>query len=304
LERLVVTKKLAKSFGKVQALRGLNLEVRAGISGFIGPNGAGKTTTVNILLGLVKPDSGEAYAFEMHCWKQSFEIRKRLGILHEKAEFPNYFTGRRYLEHVAHLYDIPTPKRRVQELLQEVGLTDAANRTIKTYSAGMTQRLGLAQALIGEPELAILDEPTANLDPFGRMEFIEKIQTLHKDKGTNFLISTHILPELEKVCGWVSIIDQGTIVDQGYFQDLIAKYSADLYIVKISESKRFAKELQQASTAEEVWIKDETIYVRTKDYRNLNRDILKLALQLDINLQAIEPVHSKLEDIFRTALRR
>ena len=85
---------------------------------------------------------------------------------------------------------------------------------------------------------------------------------------------------------------------------MIAKYSADLYIVKISESKRFAKELQQASTAEEVWIKDETIYVRTKDYRNLNRDILKLALQLDINLQAIEPVHSKLEDIFRTALRR
>jgi len=304
LENIVTTKDLTKSFGKIEALKGLNLETKKGISGFIGPNGAGKTTTINILLGLVKPDQGKAYVFGMNCWKQSFEIRKRLGVLHEKAEFPNYFTGSRYLEHIAHLYNVPTPKQTVQKALKDVGLTDAANRTIKTYSAGMTQRLGLAQALIGNPELAILDEPTANLDPLGRMDFLEKIQTLHKDKGTNFLISTHILPELEKICNWVSIINEGTIADQGYIQDLIKKYSTDTYIIKVSEPTQFIKKLEKTSTIENAWTNGQIIYAKTKNYKKFNKEILELALQLDISLYAIEPIHSKLDDLFKMALEQ
>jgi len=304
LENLVTTKDLTKSFGKIEALKGLNLEAKKGISGFIGPNGAGKTTTINILLGLVKPDQGEAHVFELDCWKQSFEIRKHLGVLHEKAEFPNYFTGLRYLEHIAHLYNVPTPKQTVQKALKDVGLTDAADRTIKTYSAGMTQRLGLAQALIGNPELAILDEPTANLDPLGRMDFLEKIQTLHKDKGTNFLISTHILPELEKICNWVSIINEGTIADQGYIQDLIKKYSTDTYIIKVSEPTQFIKKLEKTSTIENAWTNGQIIYAKTKNYKKFNKEILELALQLDISLYAIEPIHSKLDDLFKMALEQ
>jgi ABC-2 type transport system ATP-binding protein len=303
-EALIVTRSLFKTFGDVKALNGLNLEVKKGISGFIGPNGAGKTTTINILLGLVKPDHGEAHAFGMDCWKQSFEIRKRLGILHEKAEFPNYFSGSRYLEHVAHLYAITKPRQTATKLLKDVGLAQAADRTIKTYSAGMIQRLGLAQALIGNPELAILDEPTANLDPLGRMDFLEKIQTLYKDKHTNFLISTHILPELEKVCNWVSIINGGTIVDQGNIQDLVAKYSANTYIIKVSQPALLIKELEKASSVEKTWTDGQTIYAKTKNYEDLNRDILKLALELNVTLQSIEPVHGRLEDLFKTALEK
>ena len=304
MENIVTTKDLTKSFGKIEALKGLNLEAKKGISGFIGPNGAGKTTTINILLGLVKPDHGEAHVFGMDCWKQSFEIRKRVGVLHEKAEFPNYFTGLTYLEHIAHLYNVPTPKQTVQKALNDVGLTDAADRTIKTYSAGMTQRLGLAQALIGNPELAILDEPTANLDPLGRMEFLEKIQTLHKDKGTNFLISTHILPELEKICNWVSIVNEGTIADQGYIQDLITKYSTNTYIIKVSEPTQFIKKLGQTNSIENAWADGEVIYAKTKNYKQFNKDILELALQLNMSLYAIEPIHSKLNDLFKMALER
>lgn len=304
VNQLIVTDGLGKSFGNVHALRGLDLEVREGISGFIGPNGAGKTTTINIILGLVKPDQGEAHAFGLDCWKQSFEVRKRLGVLHEKAEFPNYFTGARYLTHIAHLYDVASPKETVKKLLQEAGIADAADRTIKTYSAGMTQRLGLAQALIGNPELAILDEPTANLDPLGRMEFLERIQTLHKDKGTNFLISSHILPELEKVCNWVSIINEGTITDQGTLQELIAKYSADTYMIRVSEPAKLAERLQKASSIIETWSNGQIIYVKIRNYKDFNRDVLKLTLELKITLQSIEPAHGKLDDLFKTSLGR
>ena len=228
LSALIVTEGLFKFFGGIVALNGLDLRAPRGVSGFVGPNGAGKTTTIHILMGLLKPDVGEAHVLGLDCWRESFEVRRRIGVLHEKPKYPDNFTGMKYLEHVAHIYDIPQIKLKVKEIFREVGLSEAGDRPIKTYSAGMVQRLGLAQALISDPELVILDEPTANLDPLGRIMLLEKIEELHSDRGINFFISTHILPELERVCSWISIINDGVIVDQGRIKDLVAEYPADV----------------------------------------------------------------------------
>ncbi len=302
LEELIATEELTKFFSGIPALTGLNLRVPKGISGFIGPNGAGKTTTINILLGLIKPTDGKAEAFGMDCWSQSYEIRKRLGVLHERPAYSGNFTAQRYLVHVARLYNVSDPKQRAKEVLKEVGLSETGEKAIKTFSAGMTQRLGLAQALVGEPELAILDEPTANLDPLGRTEFLEKIRELNQTGGVNFFISTHILPELEKVCNWVSIIDEGVIVDQGNLRDLAEKYSANVYRIDVSKPDLFASRIKDESVVEKAWVEDGTVLCKVKDTQKFSREVPRLAAELKLELRSLQPLRNALEEIFSTAV--
>ena len=242
---------LVKSFGSTVALDGLNLELPKGISGFVGSNGAGKTTTIGALLGLLKPERGKATVFGLDCWRNSFEIRCRTGVLHEKNTFPGNFSGRRFIEHVADIYGVTGSKQHTNDLLKIVGLSASKERLIKGYSAGMTRRLGLAQALIGDPEFVILDEPTANIDPLGRIDLLNKIKELHNDRGTSFLISTHILSELEKICDWLSIIDSGKIVDQGRINDLADKYFANIYIIEVSKPASLLEKIKPLSNVEQ-----------------------------------------------------
>jgi ABC-2 type transport system ATP-binding protein len=152
---------LTKRFGDIVALDRLTLSMRHGIFGLIGPNGAGKTTLLRVLLGLIKADGGEAKVLGLDINDESFDIRRRVGVLHEHPIYPPSLTAGRYLERVSRLYDAG---RDPSELLELVGLLDAKQRKIGNLSAGMRQRLGVAQALIGKPELVFLDEPTSNLD--------------------------------------------------------------------------------------------------------------------------------------------
>lgn len=303
MANIIETTGLTKSFGKIIALNGLDLKAVRGVSGFVGPNGSGKTTTINIILGLLKPDDGEASVFGLDCWHESFEIRQRVGVLHEKPGYPRNFTGARYLEHVAHIYRVSQPKLRTRELLKEVGLHEAGDRAIKTYSAGMIQRLGLAQALIGDPKLVILDEPTSNLDPMGRMELLEKIKELHKDYKVNFFISTHILTELEKVCGWISIIKDGMIVDQGFVGELAAKYSANVYRIMISNPNLFAEKLQAIDAVERTWVVEEMLYCRVKNKEDFYEKVPQLAAELNLRLRELQPLYGTLEEIYKKAIK-
>jgi len=182
-----------KSFGHVQALKGLDLEICRGVFGFVGPNGAGKTTTVKILLGLIKASKGSATVFGLDAWKESFSIRKRVGVLHEKPCFPGWVTGLEYLEYVCRLKGLEEPRETALKELESFGLAGVADRKIGGYSAGMVQRLGLAQAFVGEPELVFLDEPTANLDPLGRAEFLEMAKQRCNDEDVSVVISAHAL---------------------------------------------------------------------------------------------------------------
>lgn len=299
MDELIYTDDLAKFFGDAVALDGLTLRVPVGISGFVGPNGAGKTTTINILLGLLKPDRGNARVFDRDCWHDSYKIRQKLGVLHEKPSYPGNFSGRRFLEHVAYIYDINEPRQRAKEILNEVGLQEAGENAIKTYSAGMTQRLGLAQALISNPELAILDEPTANLDPLGRIEFLDKIKELHVKSGLSFFISTHILPELEKVCDWVSIINDGAIIDQGTLGDLADEYSANVYRIDVSNPELFLDKVKQTKIVEKVWIEAAIAYCKVKNLNEFYKEVPRIVSDNGLMLRSFQPLHATLEEVFK-----
>ena len=296
---IIETTGLVKTFGKTVALDGLNLRIPSGISGFIGENGSGKTTTIGILLGLLKPNCGKASIFGLDCWHDSFEIRQRLGAMHEINSCPGNFTGKLFLHHVASIYGVIQPKQRVEEILNDVGLGSVKDKPVKTYSAGMIRRLGLAQALIGNPELAILDEPTANIDPLGRMALLERIRALHRDHGTNFLISTHILSDLEKICDWVSIISKGKLMEQGHIKDLASKYSASIYRIEVSDPEIFLEKIRQLGVVERAWIESRIVYCKVRDTKTFCESIPSLVANLNLKLSDFRPILSTIEEIYK-----
>lgn len=296
---IVKTASVVKSFGSNFALNGLDLKVPKGIAGFIGRNGAGKTTAIGVLLGLLKPNGGEATVFGLDCWRDSYEIRRRLGVMHEVNAYPGSFTGTHFLTHVARIYGVGQVEQRVKDALRDVGLADVGEKKIKAYSAGMFRRLGLAQALIGDPELAVLDEPTANIDPLGRITLLDRIKELHKERGTSFLISTHILSDLEKVCNWLSIIDAGKIVDQGNIKELAEKYSANIYKIEVSTPGLFADKIQEIGGVEKVWIEDGKVYCKVKDSDAFYEEIPKVAAKSKLRLKSFQQILGTLEEIYK-----
>lgn len=212
---------LRKAYGRKVALHDLNLVVAPGeVFGFLGPNGAGKTTTVKVLLGLVRPTSGQAQIFGVPCGEP--EARRLVGYLPENFRFQEWLTGTELLELHADLADLNRAerKRRIPEVLHLVGLADRGDDRIRTYSKGMLQRIGLAQAIIHNPRLVLLDEPTSALDPIGRREVRDLIRGLSA-RGITVFLNSHLLSEVEMVCERVAIIDRGKIVRSGRLDDLV-----------------------------------------------------------------------------------
>ena len=214
--------------GKKVAVKSLNLKVGAGeVFGFLGPNGAGKTTTMNVLLGFVNATGGSAYLFGVDVREPI--ARQRIGYLPELTYYYKFLTAEELLRFYARIFRIPSieAEKRIDQLLKLVELEQARKRLIKTYSKGMQQRVGLAQALINDPDLLILDEPTSGLDPLGRMKVREIIQRL-KNEGKTVFFSSHELGEVETVCDRVAIINQGELKVEGRVNDLIEKHQANL----------------------------------------------------------------------------
>lgn len=295
---IITTDNISKSFGKNLVLNELNLKVPQGISGFVGRNGSGKTTTIGILLGLLWPNRGKATVFGLDSWDDSYKIRSKLGVMHETNAYPGGFTSKRFLEHLAQIYGIAQADERINALLKDVGLWDAREKPIKAYSAGMTRRLGLAQALIGNPELAILDEPTANIDPTGRATLLNMIKEMNKEHGTSFLISTHILSDLEKVCSWLSIIDAGKIVDQCPVKDLAEKYSANTYKIVVSNPQLLVEKLEAAGIVEKIWVEGDIIYCQVKDQTTFYSEVPKIAASLKLQLKSFQHMLGTIEEIY------
>jgi ABC-2 type transport system ATP-binding protein len=210
------------------ALGSLDLEVNTGeVFGFLGPNGAGKTTTINVLLGFVPPTSGTASIFGIDV-RQPI-ARQRIGYLPEMTYYYKFLTAEELLRFYARIFGLPRTEadKRIDQLLKLVELESARKRLIKSYSKGMQQRVGLAQALINDPDLLILDEPTSGLDPLGRMKVREIIQRL-KNEGKTVFFSSHELGEVETVCDRVAIINQGELKATGSVSDLTARHQTSL----------------------------------------------------------------------------
>jgi len=210
------------------ALHGLNLSVYSGeVFGFLGPNGAGKTTTMNVLLGFVRPTSGEAYIFGTSV--RDPIARQRIGYLPEQTYYYKFLSAEEILRFYAKIFRIPKREvePRIDSVLKLVELEEARKRAIKTYSKGMQQRIGLAQALINNPDLLILDEPTSGLDPIGRMKVREIIQRL-KQEGKTVFFSSHELGEVETVCDRVGILNAGELRTEGRVADLVNQHRCNL----------------------------------------------------------------------------
>lgn len=217
----ITTSRLRKEYGSIVAVDGLTIQVERGeVFGFLGPNGAGKSTVVKMLTGLVRPTSGDARLLGQPLGDR--EAKRRLGYLPELFRFHDWLTGNEFLDVHGKLYGMSAAdrRRRIPEVLALVGLQDSGERRIRMYSKGMQQRIGLAQALLHEPELVFLDEPTSALDPLGRRDVRAVIREL-KRRGMTVFLNSHLLSEVEMVCDRVAIMDRGSLVAQGPLDDLL-----------------------------------------------------------------------------------
>jgi ABC-2 type transport system ATP-binding protein len=217
---VVVADHLTKRFGSVLAVDDLSFRLEAGtVTGFIGPNGAGKTTTLRMLLGLVRPDAGTTLVFGRP-YRELEDPARRVGAVLEAADFHPGRSGREHLITLALAARLPVS--RVDDVLEMVGLTHAARRRVKTYSLGMRQRLGLAAALLGDPELLILDEPANGLDPAGIKEIRELLRSLG-DEGRTVFVSSHLLVEIQHTCDRVAILTRGRCVATGTVEEVLER---------------------------------------------------------------------------------
>jgi ABC-2 type transport system ATP-binding protein len=227
---------LGKSYNGVDALKSLDLTVRENsIFGFLGPNGAGKTTTIKLLLGLIRPTTGGGKIFGQDIVSESVSIRSSIGYLPQDFRFYEHMTSRETLDYTAKFF-FKGPQseidKRVDEMLDLVGLTDKADRPIKGFSGGERQRLGIAQAEVNYPELLILDEPAASLDPMGRRDILEVMNRIRK--YATIFYCTHILDDVQRVSDTVAILNKGALIKQASIDELLAGAGETVYSVTVT----------------------------------------------------------------------
>jgi ABC-2 type transport system ATP-binding protein len=235
LDYAIETNGLSKAYGSLHALRPLDLKVaRNSICGFLGPNGAGKTTMIKLLLGLAQPTGGSGRVFGKDIAQENDEIRRHVGYLAQDPRFYDYMTARETLRFTARFFYAGTRaeiEKRVAETLELAGLADKADRRIKGFSGGERQRLGIAQAQVNDPDLLILDEPAASLDPQGRHDVLAVMEKLREH--TTIFYSTHILDDVERVSDTVVILNKGALVAQGPIEDILAWGQAAAFLLTV-----------------------------------------------------------------------
>lgn len=235
MEPVLSVSGLRKTLGKREVLKGLDFQVAPGeIFGFLGPNGAGKTTTMKCVLGLVRPDAGDISVLGRRGLPA--DVRARIGFMPENTYLYKHLTGREFLRFNGKFFQIPKAEleARIESLLARVGLTSAADRPLSTYSKGMLQRAGLAQAIVNKPEMVFLDEPMSGLDPLGRRMVKDLMRSL-RDEGVTVFFNTHVLPDVEQVCDRFLILCQGRIVEQMAVADLKGPLE-DLFVRRVTEN--------------------------------------------------------------------
>ena len=249
----VVVSELTKTYpGPVQAVRGLSFRVRVGeIFGLLGPNGAGKTTTVGVLTTLTRPTSGQATVGGHDVRTDPLEVRRSIGVVFQDSVLDNDFSGAQNLRLHARLWRVPDAERRIASLLAAVGLTERADDVVWTYSGGMRRRLEIARALLADPKVMFLDEPTLGLDPIARRDLWQVVRTLRDRHGVTIVLSTHYLEEAQDVCDRVAIVDRGLIVEEGKPSELVDRLGNEVADLALAD-QHDATELLAALMADPV----------------------------------------------------
>jgi ABC-2 type transport system ATP-binding protein len=302
---VIETHNLSKAYKNIQALNALDLKVHQNsIFGFLGPNGAGKTTTIKLMLGLTRPTAGTATIFGMDSVTHSVDIRSRIGYLPQEPHFYEYMTARQTLRFTAEFF-FKGPKQaiteRVDEMLELVDLQEKADRPIKTFSGGERQRLGIAQAQVNYPDLLILDEPAASLDPLGRRDVLEVMSKLRK--YATIFYSTHILDDVQRVSDTVVILNKGELVAEGPIGELLAGSEGVIYIIhlrgEVDAALEKVKTLAWVSGIKTSQHGEESIWqVSVTDPEAAETQLLKLLVNSPVVVTEFRRKQYELEDVF------
>jgi ABC-2 type transport system ATP-binding protein len=298
----IEVKNLVKIYGEQKAVNNISFKVNKGeIVGFLGPNGAGKSTTMKMITGYLQPSSGDAVVCDVNVQNNPLGTKQKIGYLPESNALYFEMYVKEYLEFIAEVHKIQNTATRITEVIQQVGLTSEAHKKISQLSKGYKQRVGLAAALIHDPEVLILDEPTSGLDPNQIIEIREVIKQLGKNKTV--LFSSHILQEVEAICDRVIIINKGNIVADDQLinlQQLTTGSSVHVTFKEVLDEDRL-KKLPAATTVTK--IDNYNWELQSKDEETLRKQILSMAVENNFNIVSLQSGSKSLEDVFRSLTR-
>ena len=292
-EIILSIKNLHKSYGTFKAVDDLSFDVYKGdVFGFLGPNGAGKSTTIRMILSLIRPNQGEIDIFGRSLRKERNFILRNIGCIVEKPDFYKYLSAEENIFLFSKLSGVNATKKKIGEVLEFVGLEGRGKDKVKGFSHGMKQRLGIAQTLIHDPELIILDEPTTGLDPRGIIDIRNLILQLRKEKGKTVILSSHILSEIELIATRMVIINKGKAMVQGSVADLL-NVDELLVVIRVNDTVQATGSLNKAGYKTELMNNDVVVHADNAAIPAIN----KLLCDAGVEVFAIEPKR-KLEDYF------
>ena len=295
-DKIIEINSLTKDFKDLRAVNSLNLNVFEGdVFGFLGPNGAGKSTTIRMLLSLIKPTEGSIKLFGKTLLKNRIEILSRIGAIVEKPDFYGYLSAYKNLEILGKISGKEISEKRIMEVLEIVGLSKRYKSKVKTFSHGMKQRLGLGQALLHNPDLIILDEPTIGLDPQGMKEIRDLILHLSKVERKTIFLSSHILYEVELVANRMIIISKGKTRVEGYVKDLLNAKKLKVSF-EVDDEEKTNTLLTQSQWINKLESKAKTVFMFTLENNEIS-DLNKYLVENGVAVSAVVPTRS-LEDYF------
>lgn len=295
-DKIIEINSLSKNFKDLRAVNNLNLSVFEGdVFGFLGPNGAGKSTTIRLLLSLIKPSEGSIKLFGKTLEKNRIEILKRIGAIVEKPDFYGYLSAYKNLEILGKISGKEISKNKIMEVLELVGLSKRYKSKVKTFSHGMKQRLGLGQALLHDPDLIILDEPTTGLDPQGMKEIRDLILHLSKEKKKTIFLSSHILHEVELVANRMIIINKGTTKVEGLVNDLLNAKKLKVSF-EVNDEEKTNNLLMQSGWKDKLEYNAKTVFMFSLENDEIAQ-LNKYLVENGIAVSAVVPTRS-LEDYF------
>lgn len=292
---------VTKSYGSLRALNDLSLRVPAGAIGLLGPNGSGKTTLIRTLLGLIPVDSGSGEVLGIDFRRQRLDIRRQVGFAPEDECLFPHVLGVEFVAYAGELVGMSASDalQRSHESLDYVGLGEARYRAVESYSTGMKQRLKLASAIVHDPKLLILDEPTNGMDPAGRQEVLDLAHDLAHNKGMNLLFSSHLLPDVEAVCDYVVVLGGGRLLAQGEIQELKQLHEQSFDVRLKGEMDSFAARLTEMGCTAEM--QDDVLRVRVPAGRS-QQLLWDVAAREQEQIRYLRPQRSTLEEVFLNAV--
>ena len=300
----ISAKGLSKHYGNVKALDNLNLEIPENVGfGLLGPNGAGKTTAIKLLTGFASPTSGEAWVAGEKVGEGNLAVQSKIGLLPDVPAFYEWMSGRDLMHFIGELHGLPQAenKKRTEKLLELVELKKDGNRRVGGYSRGMRQRLGIAQALINNPEVLFLDEPTSALDPIGRREVLNLILRLREN--TTVFMSSHILSDIERVCNMVGILNKGKLITVDSVEGLQKKYARSVFEMEFIEgADAFVDSLKKIPWLVEPALVTENgspkVTVRAVNAERARKELPRLITESGLTLTRYELTVPNIEEIF------